>query len=184
MKYCHLFFLVPMLYFSVSTFGQTYYYTFDYKIDPDTGVKMALNSSPVYITFTNNKGICYQSDSGGEQLPTYNREEALGKEGFTGKHAELVESFYGFLTTNYYLIWRKCDGLFRFYGTENSKHNYRLYYYDYYNTYRGEQKYDDGYLYISFSTDFQTIYVQDGGYINIGKKTTPPGKAAPPSEMW
>ena len=52
---------------TLSVSAQTYYYKYLYQIDPQTGMKNnpGNGSTGVYITFTNGKSACYESDKNG-----------------------------------------------------------------------------------------------------------------------
>lgn len=60
---------------ALSVSAQTYYYSYLYTVDKNTGMKKKKEfMSGMYITFTNNKAHCYKSDKNGTLITpkTYN----------------------------------------------------------------------------------------------------------------
>lgn len=170
--------------------AQTYYYKIISKVNPDTGVKSSYSNS-MYITFTNNKNVCYESDKSGNIKP--NRMAEFGKDGATGRMGYVSHTVYGFFgpitsAPSPAAIYRKCDGVFRYSRYINNMYEYKCYYYDYYFP-LDQDKSGDGYLYIYFSKDYQRINVKsqnqyDKGVIYVGERATPPGQASAPTHMY
>lgn len=129
----------------VALIGQTYFYEFECFVDSDTGVKSG-SSNPAslhrYITFTNNKSVCYFSDEKGL---------ATGKESSSG---------IGYLPP----MWQ--GGVkYKYTGTKNGRYVYESIetysMYGYGNMYTGEQsgyfKIYDTKKYLYFSSDYSRV---------------------------
>lgn len=64
----------------VAAFAQTYTYKYLYTVNTETGVKTNEYSSgrTIYVTFTNGKNMCYQSDKNGVKIKAYNPMQIYG----------------------------------------------------------------------------------------------------------
>lgn len=170
--------------------AQTYYYKLTSKVNPDTGVKKSYSDN-MYITFTNNKNVCYESDKEGNKK--YDKHAELGTNGATGRFGYVSNTIYGPFGPIVSqpcpaAIFRKCDGVFHYSRSINGMYEYKCYYYDYYCN-GNNDKVEDGYLYIYYSTDYQRINMKsqnqyDKGDIIVGKRATAPGQASAPTQMY
>lgn len=142
--------------------AQTYYYKLTSKVDKETEVRNSYYGE-VYVTFTNGKNICYESNKDGNSL----NEFAQRQMSFSG---------YGFPYNT------SCDHIFKY---SSRKDNMRIYSckFTLWSAYPYSRR-DGGTYFVCFSDDFKRINIQKGGSIIVGEQTDFPGTAKGPSKMW
>lgn len=144
--------------------AQTYYYKFTHEVNPKTGVKKTYYGN-IYVTFTNNQNICYESDKNGNQLSQFDYSKKMSPAIYVMPMANL-----------------SCDHIYKYFSSKNGMYVYALYY-SYWSTFP-VQKVSEGYYYACFSTDFNKINIDTGVSIIVGERATPPGQASAPTHMY
>ncbi len=164
MKHLHSIVLMLALFFATNAMGQTYYYKITYKTDKETGVKSSYTKN-IYVTFTDSKRYCYQSDINGSQMGSYDSNLLLGR-----PH-----------TSDIFIY--SCDNVFKFTDTQNDIHRYAC---DWScsSLIMPNISGSSGSDYVTFSSDFKKINIHKSGIVYVGQRSTPQGQESSPTELY
>ena len=162
-------FLLCLLMFSGMAFSQTYYYKVLYKVNPSTGERKEA-SGGFYVTFTNNKQNCYESDSEGFQINYFSSNKFLTPQA-------TYMSALGPGTT-------ESTGVYTYHQRNSKVVTYKLAVsYSYPQPMTLSRTTTTGYWYVSFSPDYSRVNAGDKDII-VGERSYEPGSAPTPSSMY
>lgn len=161
--------LILCLFVAANTVSaQTYYYKFLYAVNPETGEKTK-EYGDVYVTFSNNKKTCYESDENG--------------------YAKRDTEYNHLRPSRYSAAMAECssDGIFRYFSNSNDVITYRLEYTVYFGMYnifttRVSEKH---YRYLNFSKDLSRLNIVYGDTkIVVAERTYKPGEEPIPNQLF
>lgn len=145
--------------------AQTYYYKLISKVNLKTGVKSSYYGE-MYVTFTRNKSICYESDKDGNAFNQFYVSRKMSPS----------------VTMIMPMASLSCDHVYRYTECSNGMYVYSMYY-SYWSAFPA-QKVSEGYYYACFSADYNRVNINTGWAVYVGERATPPGQASAPTHMW